>query len=309
MIQVTSEEIKNLKRVGSGRYGSVYQLDEENAYKIYHTTISGYDGFPHRNPALRQPKLRFHLLKQKGKHLQYTDVLKDVVYVDGKFGGVCIPYYDGETLNHFMNAEYSLKMDISEQLLRNGKELMDHYIYPIDYKLNNIMYANGAVQIIDLDDYLTHVRILPDSIHKMGAIDGLTDSIMTLFGERDYQYYKDSLKCYLTRKKARSSFKVDAIEEFMKEKRIKHSYLLMDSSSDTSKVQELIHNRNYQILYLCPSNSSLLEEENLLYTVSELRKKGILLFDITSLDSYENYLKNFLVEDVIQVEEKKLKIR
>ena len=62
------------------------------------------------------------------------------------------------------DSSYKLKADLSRQFVRNSKELIRHNIYPLDYKLNNLMCENGELRIIDLDDFHTKVCRIPNPI-------------------------------------------------------------------------------------------------------------------------------------------------
>lgn len=52
------------------------------------------------------------------------------------------------------------------KLVRNSQELTRFRIYPLDLKLDNIMYVDGQVKIIDLDDLYTKYMLIPSRRYK-----------------------------------------------------------------------------------------------------------------------------------------------
>lgn len=306
MISISRDELEYLPKIGSGKFGTVYKKDDELAYKIYHPTVSSYDGRILDNPALRLPWLRFHKLKQKGKKLQYTDVLKDVIYVNGHFGGVCLPYYNGTTLNHLLNESVSLKIDISKQLVRNGKELLDHYIYPIDYKLNNIFFTNGNVKIIDLDDYFTHVRSFKSPFLHSGAINGLSETVLTFFGEYLYLGYGSAVSNKLLRKPVPSSFHLEDLDSYLKNKEENFVYLLVNDTTDISEAKKYFSNGPIRIIYIF-DGSKHFDNHYLLNIIQQYQNAGISLFDMVPYHLWEQYSHNYIMQDCLQLDNKSLK--
>ena len=112
MVSIKSKDLLDLKRVGAGNFGTIYK-NGDKVYKIYHQMVrTEYDSFC-PNPSLKLDKSRIIKYTKLDKKLLYTDLVKDIIYVDGKFGGVVMPYYDGETL---LNTLYVAKNDVATNL-------------------------------------------------------------------------------------------------------------------------------------------------------------------------------------------------
>ena len=120
----------------------------------------------YNNPMKLYRKHRFDRMIRLDKKLEYTDLCNDVIFMDGKFSGVCIPFYGYDCLYKLLGMPFDVKMDISNQLVRNSQELTRFRIYPLDLKLDNVMYVDGQVKIIDLDDLYTKYMLIPNFIYK-----------------------------------------------------------------------------------------------------------------------------------------------
>ena len=180
MVNITSEELNSLEKIGSGAFGTVYFKDYK-AYKIYHEMIKTDNYIIEKNPSLKFREIKVKRLLQRSKKLKHTDLIEDIIYIDGSFGGIVMPYYDGETLLNTKNKPLKEKIDISKELVRNAKELTKNRIYSLDCSLKNIMLVNNEVKIIDLDDYNTEVTILPSLTYKRSVVFSLYDSIKSYF--------------------------------------------------------------------------------------------------------------------------------
>ena len=302
VISIRREELESLRKVGSGKFGTVYQKDDDVAYKIYHPTVSTYTGKAVDNPALKHPIGRLNLLRKKGAKLQYTDVLTDYIYIDGKFGGICIPYYDGVTLDKFMDQDFSVKIDVSKQLIRNGMELVRNHIYPIDYKLNNLMIENGNVRIIDLDDRFTHVRRIPSFIYKKGSSSALNDTIRTYFDEYHYTPFGEAVKSRIQREHWPYANNFDEIKSILKEKSIKHNYLVMDESSSLAEVCDYLSRDRYRVLFLFKTR--IYDDDYFLNVIFQLKELGIDIYDFLSPYDLSKFFQNHSVDHVVYLQEK-----
>ena len=117
--------------ISKGNYGSIFRVGDK-AYKLYHTYIKDDYGIKYKNPELENQRIKLlkikHLMKLD-KKIKSTDLISDTIYVDNRFKGVVLPYYDGEILNLLLNSPYNTKKTISKQLIDNTRELMKNNIY------------------------------------------------------------------------------------------------------------------------------------------------------------------------------------
>lgn len=188
----SKKEITNLEDIDLGTYGAVYKKGD-SAIKLYHNTICCY-----RNPCLKFKKKKFWLLRRRNQLIKYTHLIDDVVFVKDKFVGVTYPFIEGNILDDFIGKKFSIKKEICYQLIRNAKELTDYHIYPLDYKLNNILYdQDGNVQIIDLDDIWTKVTTVNHPTYLYRSLYSLRRAIIN-FSENSqvynyFDYFSDQI--------------------------------------------------------------------------------------------------------------------
>lgn len=301
MISIERDELEKYDQLGSGKYGVIYQVDDNIAYKIYKETIMGKDGYPMINPALCASKARLKRLLNRSKRLQYTDLIQDIILIDGYFGGVCIPYYPGCTLETLRYSNYDLKKDISRQLVRNNQELKNNLIYPLDYHLGNVMVVDDTAKIIDLDDPLTRICRLPDLIYSLSSSGRLNETIQDLFGEFDVTLYNKSLFKKLQRKRSSRNSSSNWLENFIKEKESLNDYLLIHSGSNLEEIKELLRNHSFRVIYVLkekPDNSNLLPA-----IIEFFKKEGITIFDFVLEEKLNHYFLNFPVDNKVLVDE------
>lgn len=189
----SEKEIKELKYIGSGVVGATY-LKDDIIIKKYHKIIrncAGIRGLKANNPCLRYRKKQVNLLILRNEFIKYTNLINDVVFVNGKFVGVSYEYINGLILDEFIGKNISVKSNISYQLIRNAKELTDFCIYPLDYKPDNILFDNdGNVRIIDLDDTLTKVTFMRNHLYLYCSLYSLRRAVINfLENDRVYNYF------------------------------------------------------------------------------------------------------------------------
>lgn len=226
MIHITSSNIEKLERIKSGKFGTVYKKDDDIAYKIYHPTVSDDSWKETMNPTLLLPQIRYNVLIKRSNSLKYSGGVIDKLYVDGKFAGVIIPYYDGVELAQLMDDPIDFKIKLSKKIIRNAKELTANLIYPTDYKLNNILYSNGKVQLIDLDDVKTHICFTPNIIFRSLSINSLGETIQAFLKEHKHLPLPKEVKKSVEREKFFYTSKYNTIEEYLKRKKKKEKYYI-----------------------------------------------------------------------------------
>lgn len=300
MININSDDIQNYEYIAKGNYGSIFRVGDM-AFKIYHVYIKDSYGEKYNNPELQNQKLK--LLKVKhlinlGKKVKATGLIEDVIYVDNRFKGVSLPFYDGETLNLLLNSPYQVKKTISSQLIDNTKELIRNNIYPGDYKLNNIIFSNGKVRIIDLDDRET--KILFTLFNYDSTMCGLTNTIIEFMQDSYYEIFKkDKVERYISFK---NPFKVRSfrgLERYLDEKDKEKNIIFIDNSIDF-KLLKKVSNQKNRIIYVISDNDEIdinSVEENLRI----LKGVGTEIFDITYDECKRNYLNNYNTDNSYEI--------
>ena len=299
MIQLCSEDLVGLPKLGSGTFGTVYQKDDKIAYKIYHPTVANENGKYVQNPTLKLPKSRFDRLIQRSKKLHHTGGVLDVISLDGKFGGVVIPYSPGIRFNQIMNSPLRLRMDASYELVRNAKELSSHFIYPTDYKLNNILYEDGNVRIIDLDDKRTHVSSTYNPFYRAVSVNALNETILTFMKEYLRHPVPKSVDKALLREDGRYTTQYKGIEDYLNQKEREKDIVLLDSSSCIETLSHFPSDSSF--VYVL--DDAYLREEEYMRIIQFYKYLGIPIYDFVRkarVDSYpdiENVRKMVHVQD------------
>ena len=285
MVDICKEDLDQFETVGSGRFGVVYKKDDNIAYKIYYPSF--YDDFGQviSNPTLKLSPSRYKRLIARSKKLLYSGGVLDTIYLHGNFGGVVIPYYDGKRLSQMMQEDFSIKVDISNQLVRNAKELSSNCIYPTDYKLNNILYADGNVRIIDLDDKRTHVTRVPNPILNTICINGLGETIETFFHEYHHLALPKSISKQIARKANGYYLSYQSIEGYIYDKSIKRDFIMLDSQSDLNSLPDSIHDQSRLVFAI----DERLSEEEYQVILNCLRNHNLSLYDFVLRDNLDNY--------------------
>ena len=308
MIEITKRQLEQFEHIKTGRYGSVYRVNEDTAYKIYRPSFYGPDGNVMVNPSLKYPNSRLKLLKSKGKDLKYTDVFQDYIFMDGSFVGIEIPFYQGIYLYHTNDLTFPQKVDSARQMVRNAKELHHHFIYPDDYKLDNmILDKNGCVRFFDLDDILTKVYLIPNLLLDYDCSYGMHETILALFGENIPKPFGKEVKKALDRGYEKPSGSYSKMYDYIDRKNLLKSFIEIDENSDLSYLKSFLGTYPYTILYRIPDNSPTEDDYFYFSIIQKLREKGIFLFDFVPFsDTPDEYSSNFHTEDYVALKGKKL---
>lgn len=301
MIFISRKNLLGYQKIGSGKYGTVYQIDDNIAYKIYHPYIINKEGYKIMNPALQNSLRRLKLLIKKQKKIHHSDLVKDYVIIDSYFGGVCIPYYDGSTLENLSNVPYELKRDISKQLVRNNKELKKHHIYPLDYHLGNVMFSNGEAKIIDLDDPLTRIERIPSLLFSLISMGRLNDTIQDFFQEYHYHCYPKEILKLLEHKNVKYSNKENWLTTYLNDKEKLQNYLLIDEFTNIETIKSLTRDNQYRILLII--NPTMHTNKYLVNKLLNLRANGIYIYDLINPQDIETYFENFPVKEKVLIKE------
>lgn len=286
MIKIASAEIDYLEKIGSGGAGTIYKKDDNTAYKIYHDKVVSADRFID-NPALTLPLIHYRRLIARSKRLKYSTPVKDVIYIDGKFRGVVIPFYEGDALYKFKNLPFEKKIELSKEILRNSIELTNHLIYPVDHKLANIMYTNGHIELIDLDDSRTHACVIPNPFYNASSIDKLGITIQNFFQEEKHSRIPSVVVSKLGREKMFDAITYKRIEEYLRRKEIVKKIIFSDSIKELESIKEYILNNGFKIVFVI--NSSGMNKSAYFEIISSLNKLGLSLYDFVIRDELGNY--------------------
>ncbi len=283
MISISREDVINYELIRSGGFGSVYKVDNL-AYKIYHPKIHNVMGIVRDNPVLTLSTGRFERLQSRSKDLLYTKSIQDYIYIDGHFGGVVLPFFEGSLLREYKHASFQLKRNFSNQLIRNHQELQRNLIFPYDYKLNNVIVNDNEIKIIDLDDVLTSIPIYPTFYHYMKSNYSLSKCMIQLFQDNwnsaSYQFRE-----YLQNTKIKPTYSVDDLKHQLEKKEEEHNFCLLNSTSKNIPIHP-----TYHYLFSYDENDS---KEAIYQIIDKLYQKGIILFDILTEEKKEDYFEQF----------------
>ena len=289
MISIGMDEFEHLERIRSGLFGTVYKKNNEIAYKIYHPTIPDEFGHYHTNPTLKLSKRRFERLIERSKHLKNTGGVFDTLSLNGHFGGVVIPYYDGKRLNEMLDEPLSLRIDLSKKIVENAKELTSFYIYPFDYKLNNIMCVDKEIRIIDIDDKHTHVTPFYNPFYRAYSIEVLGETIQAFLRDHRHLYVPKEVDKQLGRVHPPISFTYHSLNQYLDKKEIVRDILWIDNSTDLESIPNMIQDMPLSVVYVLDDK---LSDEDYKRLFESCRDKGIPLYDI-ALQSYVSDYSNF----------------
>lgn len=306
MVYLTSSNIEKLERIKSGKFGTVYKKDDNTAYKIYHPTVADNSWKETMNPTLLVPQVHYNFLIKRSQNLKYSGGVIDKLYVDGKFAGVVIPYYDGVELFTLMDEPIDFKIKLSKKIIRNAKELTNNLIYPTDYKLNNILYSNGKVQLIDLDDVKTHVCITPNIIFNSLSINILGETIQTFLKEYKHLPLPKEVKKKLEKENFFYTTKYNKIEEYLKRKEKKKNVIFIYEDTDYEKLKRYISQKNYKIVYVLKDEEKD-DKNHLLNIINRLKENNIIIYDFTTFGKKNDYKEIENINEEFEFDNKGLK--
>ena len=278
MINISSQDLLKYQKVSRGGFGIVYQVDNDIAYKIYVPTVLDMNGTEIKNPCLSRPLKKYENIMSRDKLLKHTDLLSDYVFIDGRFGGIKIPFYDGVLVTKLKREKFIVKRRISKQIIRNAKELDKSFIYPTDYKLSNMMFVNGDVKFIDLDDTRTYYLRIPNRLYHNSSVRGIDNTIKKLFHEAQFKPFTRVVHDKLENKPWNKVIKTfDDIEDQLLERSKKINIILVNSSSDLDVVSNFLKNNNYKIVFVY--EKKIVDDRYYLDIINKLNNRGLNVFD------------------------------
>lgn len=295
MINISKNDINKLEFIGHGGFGKVYKKGDL-IYKLYRKTVSTDYGEYVRNPSLKYHPFKLKRLMNLDKKIIYSDLIKDVIFVDGKFGGVANKYYDGSTLS-FINLPFDERIRLSYGLLKSMRELVNNNIYPLDLKLDNIMAVSGQAKLIDLDDYYTKVRLFQNHIFEKKCFTMLDASIKVFLNEHNTFYNWDLFE-HIEKAVSTNNSSFEEIINYLEDKSIKYSYVILSDESDVYSHIRLFRNSNYRILY---AKKSYLSYSDLVDNIHKLNKMGISIYDVVLRRKIDKFFENISYDDVFEI--------
>lgn len=291
MINLSHFDINNFEFIGYGGFGDIYKHGKY-IYKIYRKDVEIF------NPSLIYRPFKFRKLISVDGEIKYTDLIKDIVCVDGKFAGVVVPFYDGDTLLKLCDMELKKKLDVSQEIIRNSKELTSYFIYPLDYKLDNIMYVNGSIKLIDLDDCLTSVCMFPHNHLLKQSVRSLDATIKAFLGEYIGHVAIPELRSLIDKNVSFSNNTYNQLEDYLKEKSTINNYIFISNNSDLFGNIRLLRSCDYRVVYF--SNNYCFTED-LLDQIIYMKNMGISIYDVIPYMNIDFYLRNKLYDDVLEI--------
>ncbi len=284
MINISREELNSLEIKGKGNFGTIYRRNNQ-ALKVFNEDVKtngyGYEENPllkHRTATINKCRT----LIRRNKRIQNTDLIEDLLYIDGVFYGTVMPFYDGQLMLECRTLPIEKIIEYARSLVINGRELTDHLIYPTDYKLNNIFVVNDKVKLIDLDDVYTKVWPVKPPLLQEESISILDKTIKSLLSR--YHYYGMDVKQRLSRDK-KTNKTYQEIEEYLDRESKKIRLLFVDDTFN------LIDDRlldNSRVVVISDSE----DDDYLLSIIDRLNSMGIAVYDIIKNNELEDYIYN-----------------
>ena len=305
MIKIDSDYLDNYKCIGAGKFGKIYKIDDNTAYKIYYSkVVDNYTGIELINPALVCNRTHYKLLLSKSKNLNHSGGINDFIYVDGKFGGVSIPYHKGLELINELDRPLKLKIDLSKKIVRNCKELTDNFIYPTDFRLKNIILNNDNPQIIDLDDTRTKVRLIKDPILEAFCINIIGESIQYYLGLYKHHGVPFTVKKNIKRDNAFNCIHYEKIIDYINNLEKEKNIVFINKESDLDILKELVFNNSFEAVYILENEKN---KKEYIHTVKKLKAENIMLYDFVNQRIMDNYPNLEMINESYLLDNKELK--
>ena len=287
MIEVTNEELKNMEYISSGAFGKVYKKNDCIAYKIYRQEISDkFYGTSHPNPMLTKPLFRFNILASRSKNFKYNGGILDLIFLEGKFAGVAIPYYDGEILSNLVDMPLKEKIAISRDLVKESKELSHHFIFPTDYKLNNIILSDDMVHLIDLDDIKTHVCFTPNIFFKSISINALAETIQSFLKQYQHLYISSKISKLLEIDQSFPAINYQKILDYLDKKDKEINVVFLSKNSDFQVLAKIANEHSLKTVLVIDNHT---DEEEIIRIIYFLKSLNVNLYDIVLTEKMNNY--------------------
>ena len=296
MVNIDERQLRDLFKISSGNFGNIYRAGD-NVFKVYEPKIKTTVGTLDNNPMLSDSYKvisRLQKLIELNKKVKKTDLITDLLYVDGKFRGVVLPYYDGLELTKVMDKPLKDKIEYSRKLLENARELSKHHIYPTDYKLINLLLVGNQIKIIDLDDIFTKVGIRYAPMYHKECIYGLYETIAALLNENRYHCYISEADGLIVPHKSKIDGTFESIESYLDDKEEDHSYIFLDETTDLDIYSDALYLNDIRVVVLNHG-----DKETLLRLLDELNRRCIRIYDVIDAKVLYQYLNDSSYSDCL----------
>ena len=302
-IEMTNDEIKNLKYIAAGTFGTVY-LKDNLAIKIYREYIRDDFREMQPNPCLRIRKGKFARLNKRNDKLLYSDTQLDELYIDGEFRGVVKKYYEGEIFETLKLKPIDFKKEKSLELIRNVRELNRHLIYCLDCKEDNIIVTDlGEVKLIDLDDCLTLVPFLPNPLWKKLCFSKTKKAITNIFYDNLLDFddtISSHVSNYANQETLRKSKNYSMLKKNINSIRSVHDILfikLIDILDvDLIFLKNFLDNNSINLVIAINNSDVLFKRQFILDIFDYLETHDISIYDIFSFtNNYEEKINEYII--------------
>ncbi len=297
MVNISKSELEALERVDYGCFGTIYRKDDK-VYKVYHEKVKNDFKEPVDNPLLDFPFLTIHKLNRLirlNSSIKYTDLTEDILYVDNKFAGMVMPYYEGELFANLKDLPLEERIRLLRELLRNAKELTESGIYLFDQRLKNVMLVNGEVKIIDTDDYYVKAPFIKNPYYFFKSIYSLDSTCKSFLGEFVRSTHREVITSKVSRKFYRNTYSYKALEEYLDFKSIPYRILFIDDEFDIDS-DKLISGSRVLLVY------DKLDIPHILETINKLDQRCITVYDVVSREDMRAYMNNIAHDECLFVE-------
>lgn len=305
MANITKKELDGYRHINHGGFGTIYEHDGK-VYKVYNDDVkTGYEYV--KNPVLKHCLRHINKIRRMidiNGNLVYTDLPEDILYVDDKFKGIVMPFYEGETVLEHINDPLLKKIALSRQMIRNARELTDNHVYSFDYKLINMIVSRNGLKFIDLDDCLTKVTTIANPFYNRRSIGILDETIKAFLREDDYKVLSEEVRKNLL-KQYEYLYTYESIESYLISRAIRHTYILINEESDLDN--EALMDPNYRVvLVVKPSMRDYYS--HLMEILIELKAHNISVYEIIDENKLDNYINDSACKDIVDYrrESKKL---
>lgn len=272
-MELTEEYIKNLEFVGAGNFGTLYR-NGNVIYKLYKEEVKGPYYNYHDNPSLDRTfynKYRLNKLKSLSGKIKNCNLITDFIYIDGKFRGVISNYVEGDMLKDKQDKlDVREKTIISKKLIKCVSDLHKNNIYPLDIHLGNVLVDDYLdVNVIDLDDSLTKVRLIGNPMIVRWSNLGLRNTIYSLF--RDFSYYsryEDRMSKYIKKKKLpKFSCTFNGMNKYLAYKNIPLKYIFISKDTNIEEIRNLL-TPDTLVAYVYEDNGFESYRDDILYFIA-----------------------------------------
>ena len=245
-MELTEEYIKNLEFVGAGNFGTLYR-NGNVIYKLYKEEVKGPYYNYHDNPSLNRTfynKYRLNKLKSLSGKIKNCNLITDFIYIDGKFRGVISNYVEGDILKDKQDKlDVREKTIISKKLIKCVSDLHKNNIYPLDIHLGNVLVDDNLdVNVIDLDDSLTKVRLIGNPMIVRWSNLKLRDTIYSLF--RDFSCYsrhEDTMSKYIKKNNLpKFSCTFNGMNKYLAYKNIPLKYIFISRDTNIEEIRNIV---------------------------------------------------------------------